>query len=392
MPRRRASARSTGALRAAPLQDGDDGGDERERERGREGADDDPAAPRPHGAIPIGPRPAGLEEASLVVGDLEVRLIDPRLRQLESAAAVQEAGIGPGADPLVCRCLESPAGEQLLTGVVDPSGEPIPLGQQRLVGDLDGGGPTHRVPVEREEAVASELVEDRLQVVGADARSLELRPAHPAACVVVVLADAHQPQEHAAGGAASLVVEPVVDRLGTPTDGTDETAGANVGLEGDGVAIAPGEQLGHRVLHQRQGARLRCCLLGDALDERGVDLDADCGGRKSDGVGQLARRHRADGDGASLDRLVEAGMAERAIEVVGAQRRHDAHVSRLAAPEAHEQVQEGAPLAVVHRLGEQLLELVDDEEELGARRQDLAGHVVERSSSMRPTRRRCPEA
>ena len=364
---------------AAPLHEGDAGAYERHHQRRGEHADDDATAAGAHDLVPVDLGAARRQEPLLVVGELESRAGRPGLGQLEPAAPVQEAGVGPGAHPFVRGGLESASGEQVVAGVVDPTCEPLPLRQQGLVGHFHGGRPARRIAIEREESMAPVLVEHGLQVVGADAQLLQLGPADPPAGVVTVLADVDEAKEHRAGGLASLVVEAVIDRLGPPADRAGETAGFLERGERDHVALPLGEQLGHRVLQEREGAGLQRGLGGDPIHQLRLDLDAHPGGWQPDGIGDLGGGHRSDRHRASLDGIADAGVAERPIEVVGPQRRHEADDARRTARDVHDHLQEGPPFTIIDGLGEQLLELVDDDDQLGALRKDLPGDVVERA-------------
>ena len=89
--------------------------------------------------------------------------------------------------------------------------------------------------------------------------------------VITVLADGDEAKEHAASGLSSLLVEADVDRLGAPADRAGQTAGFLERGERDHVALPPGEELDHRVLHERQGAGLQRGLGRDPLDQRRLD-------------------------------------------------------------------------------------------------------------------------
>ena len=113
----------------APLHEGDRSAHDRDDQRRGERSDNDATAAGAHDLVPIDLLAARGQELALVVGELEARAGRPGLGHLEPAASVEEAGVGPGAAPVVCGGLESPSGEQVLAGVVDPPGEPLPLRQ-----------------------------------------------------------------------------------------------------------------------------------------------------------------------------------------------------------------------------------------------------------------------
>ena len=164
--------------------------------------------------------------------------------------------------------------------------------------------------------MAAVLVEHCLQVIGTDAQLLQLGPADPPARVTTVVADGDEAKEHAASGLASLVVEADVARLGPPADRAGQTAGFLERGEPDHVALSPVEQLGHRVLYEREGAGLQRGLGGDPIHEQRLDVDAHSGGRQPNGIGELRVGHRSDRHRARLDGVADAGVAERAVEEV----------------------------------------------------------------------------
>ena len=99
--------------------------------------------------------------------------------------------------------------------------------------------------------------------------------------------------------------------------------------------------------------------------------------RESNGVGQLGGGHRSQGDRAAAQGVTETGVFERPVEVVGPQRGDDADGGGRSVGERDHHLEERPPIPFVDRLGEQLLELVDDEEHPGVSGDDLADHVVQ---------------
>ena len=207
------------------------------------------------GGVTIDPRTARRQEPLLVLGELEARLGRPRFGQLEPAAGEQEAGVGPGGEPVVRGRFDPPAGQQVVACLVDPVLEARPFAEQRLVGDLDRRCPGGRIAVEREQPVAAVLAQHHVELVGVDTGMLQLGAAHPAAGVLVLLVHADEPEEHLARRRPGAVVELGVDRFGAPPDGAGQTARFLVGGEGDRVGRPLGEQLGHLVLDERERAR-----------------------------------------------------------------------------------------------------------------------------------------
>ena len=159
----------------------------------------------------------------LVGGEREPGSRRPRLGDVEAAASVQEARIGSGVEPVSGRRGQPPACQEVIASVVDPLPQSGPVVEQRLVGHLDRRRAARRVAVEGEQAVAAELVQQGVELVSPQALLLELRPAHPATGVVVVVADVDETQEHPAGVAAEGLVEVAEDRLRPPTEGIAES-------------------------------------------------------------------------------------------------------------------------------------------------------------------------
>ncbi len=156
-----------------------------------------PAA-RAGGRFAVGLGAAGGEEAALVVGERHVGVRRPRLGQVEAAAGVQEAGVGPASIQSAVAACEPPACQQVVAGVVDPAPQARPVLEQCLVGDLDGRRAARRVAVEGEQPVPAELAEQRVELVGAEALLLQLAAPDAPAGVVVVLVDVDEGEEHVA--------------------------------------------------------------------------------------------------------------------------------------------------------------------------------------------------
>jgi len=69
--------------------------------------------------------------------------------------------------------------DEVLALGIDPVAEPIPLPDERLVGDLDGGAPCARVPIEREEPVCAEQTQRLVQRPAIDVERVELVSGDP---------------------------------------------------------------------------------------------------------------------------------------------------------------------------------------------------------------------
>ena len=84
------------------------------------------------------------------------------------------------------------------------------------------------------------------------------------------------------------------------------------------------EQLGQRVLQQRQGPGSVDDLAHHLRHDERLDVDTDLGGRAGDRGLQLVDRHRRDHLGAVAEQLAEAAVPQRPVVEVGAQRDDDA--------------------------------------------------------------------
>ena len=70
--------------------------------------------------------------------------------------------------PLLDRLGQSPVQEKVFAPLLDPGAEPIPLCEDRFVGDLDCRRPRHRIPVEGEEAMLAVAGEDLVERLGVE--------------------------------------------------------------------------------------------------------------------------------------------------------------------------------------------------------------------------------
>ena len=161
-----------------------------------------------------------------------------------------------------------------------------------------------------------------------------------------------------------------VEILGTPAERADDSTGREVALERQHVAGAVREQLGQRVLQERQGAGLVADVGDDLGDEPRLEADADASRRPLDCLGKLVLRRRRNRDHPGPQKFPELRVAEGVVEEVGAQRDENARRRVGVAGERGEAREETTARLLVGRLREQLLELVDHEEQLAAGRED----------------------
>ena len=96
------------------------------------------------------PGPRLGQELALACGQGEVGRTRPCLELRESALVRQVLGMALRVAPLSDRLDEPPVEEEVLAAFLDPPAEPIPLGEDGLVRDLDGRRSSQRLAVEGE--------------------------------------------------------------------------------------------------------------------------------------------------------------------------------------------------------------------------------------------------
>ena len=141
---------------------------------------------------------------------------------------------------------------------------------------------------------------------------------------VAVVVEADESEEHVPGRLGGLRAEPGEQRVGPPGQRPRHATAGAVGGDRDRAADPGVEQLGQRVLQQRQRARAVDDLAHHLRDDERVDVDADLAGRAGDRRLELVDRHRRDHLGAVAEQLAEAAVPQRPVVEVGAQRDDDA--------------------------------------------------------------------
>src|SRR5512132_4554693 len=136
-------------------------------------------------------------------------------------------------------------------------------------------------------AVAREDLRDR---VGIELQLAELAAAHPAPRVLRGRVDADEAHEDLAARALGRRTEPRVETLRPASERADAAAGRDVALERQRVGGAGREELGQRVLQQRQGARLVAYVGDDLGDEPRLIANADASRGPLDSLRQLVLR------------------------------------------------------------------------------------------------------
>ena len=223
-----------------------------------------------------------------------------------------------------------------------------------LHGRLAGGG----VAIEREQPAAGERLDD-----GAVRDGEELAAQHPATPAIRF----DEPQEELPRLLPPGRVERRVHLLGAAGDRARDAAQRAVPGERQRGAVAPVEQLGERELQQRQRGGLALGVGHQLRQQARLDLDADATGRLGDGARELLRPQRHDQLDAVAQHVGEPGVPQRPVEEVGPQRHDDADPAARIGRRGPEHGEEARAPLVVAEPGEELVELVHDEQELGVR-------------------------
>src|SRR5262249_12263254 len=212
--------------------------------------------------------------------------------------------------PLRDRLDEPPVEKEVFMALSDPPAEPVPPRQDRLVGDLDGRRPCQRFAVEGEQATLAVAPKHLVERGGLEVELAEIAATHPAPGVMRLGVGAHEAKKDLAAGGACRRPQVRVEILGTPAKRADDSTGREVALEGQYIATAVREQLGERVLQEREGARLIADVRDDLRDEPGLELNADTSRRPLDRLGKLVLGRRCNRDHPGTQNLPELRLAK----------------------------------------------------------------------------------
>ncbi len=207
--------------------------------------------------------------------------------------------------------------------------------------------------------MSTEQVDDALH-----ARVIELRKQNPAACLgCAFLAWCDESQEQLPRRLAVCVFKARIDRVGAAADGTAQAAEVMESVERQGVADPSLEQLGQRVLQQRQGG-LVADVAHDLGDQPGLDLDADVARGADDRRLDVGCRHRSHRLRGLRQQIAERPVEKGAVEEVRPQRQDDADARTDVGDCRANAVQKPNTGFVVVDVREHLFELVDHDQEL----------------------------
>ncbi len=309
---------------------------------------------------------AGLQVLAFCPSEREIGRGRPRLGLLEARAAEQEAHVPARASPLSGCPSEAALPAEIAPRVVDPGAEPAPRTEQGLVGDLHGRRPGHGVAIEGEEAVSSEGVHYEVDGVGVHLQRVELAPGDPAARVLPTLSQSHEAQEHLPCRSSRCGLGVFEDPVGPRGQRAGDATDLPVGGERELRSLASFDELGQRVLQKRERPGLVGDVGDDLRDEPRFREEADPLGGAPDRLLGLVGREGGNHFGPGRERLAEPRVHEGSVVEVGPERRDHAHPALRIDRGNAQHLEEPFALLLVGREGEQLLELVDDQDELGA--------------------------
>ncbi len=190
----------------------------------------------------------------------------------------------------------------------------------------------------------------------------------------------HEAQEDAAGDLPALPVECQVGLLGTPSERAQDAADGLVALARHAPPAAALEEVGERVLQEREPAGPAGDVADDLAGQTGLQRDPDRRRGALDRPLQLVAREGRDELRAGSHELSELPGAEQAVEVVRPHGSHDEEPAVAGGETCGEGREEARSLLFVRDEGEQLLELVDHEEQargsLGARRGERVAGIA----------------
>ena len=166
--------------------------------------------------------------------------------------------------------------------------------------------------VEGQQPVLAVAVQHLVDRGGFDGEAPQLTAGHPAPGVLGGLVDGDQPEEHLAGRLLPGVVEALVDVVGPPPQRPHHPTGAQVVGFGEPVAAAPFEQLGERILQQRESTGLVGDVPDDPLRQPRLQADPDVLRRSGDRLGQLVGPGGGHHHRGGAQQVTELGVARAA--------------------------------------------------------------------------------
>ncbi len=244
--------------------------------------------------------------------------------------------------------------------------QPRPRREHRLVRQLDRRRAGPGIAIEGELAGSSVRVEHGRHRLLIDVQRRDLRARHPAPRVLGPLPERDEAQEQLPSSFLAVVVELLVELLGSSPERAGHTADLAIRLEEQDPAVAPLEELRERVLHQRERPGLLRDVGEHLGDEPGLQRHVDAFRRPGDRAFDLLPRERDHGFDARLEQLREAPIQQRPVVEVGPQRDDDADAAARIRGGGLDAPEELGPGCLVLHQREHFLELVDHEDELAS--------------------------
>ncbi len=240
--------------------------------------------------------------------------------------------------------------------------------------DLDRRFPCGGLPVERQQPVATEGLDDGIDRVLVCLDRIELRAGDPPPGVLPTLTEGNQTQEQLLGGPSAIGVHgcvvafrPAGQRAGDPADRT-------VGRERQQMVVPVFEQLRQGELEERE----RPGLVGDVgdhlPDQAGFQHHRHRFRGRPDRQLELLRGQRRDRFGSPGEQLAEPWIDQWAIVEVRAERHDHPHAAVGVDGRHAHRLEEALALDRVSAHREGLLELIHDQDQLGVGRE----HAVHR--------------
>ncbi len=198
----------------------------------------------------IGGTTAGVEESSLVGGECHIGAPGPFVEHAEPGSGQQVVGIAIRFAPCHCFGYELPMSTQVISCLVYPPLQPRPLPEEGLVGNLDrwfsGGG----IPIEGQEAMSVERVQDGVHRRSVDRQRIDLGQTDAPSGVLGAFTERDQSQEELPRRAALVSLQPPEERLGTLRQRSLETTHRDVVVHRQLARLTAVEHLGEGVLEQ----------------------------------------------------------------------------------------------------------------------------------------------
>ena len=296
---------------------GDHGRDQRSRDDGEQGPQaTGPALRRSQLAFLGVPArvhvvPLGTRELLLVLGQLHDRL--------QASASVEISLVAPVVLPGASRDGQLPERPELLPILREPTAQPGPLPDQRLVRDLG------RVVAHDEEPGGRQLLEHRSRLPATLALRDQLCQRHPPSGVLRRLAQLGQPEEHPPHERLLVLAAAQEDLLGGVRDRSPHAPGGLVARPREDLAVATGPRLVQGMGEQRQGAGLALDFGQHRVHQAGLETESRRAGRALDRPPQLVDAHGSQQVLATGQRGGETWMVRAASVEVRAEGDHDRH-------------------------------------------------------------------